>query len=110
MNAAELFDNVVETYEKFGWVLRRASLTQPTRAALATKVDRNGLTVTDSETDGLWFSRPSDGEQTAWELRYLGEMPFSLLEHLNEKDDDFEVRLAETETKLGAAVRRKETA
>jgi hypothetical protein len=110
MSAADLFESIVETYEKFGWVLRRAALTASTKAALSAELGRRGVTVTDAEIDGLWFSRPSDAEQTAWELRYLGEMPFALLEHLNEKDDDFETHLAETEARLTAAVHRKETA
>ncbi len=81
MNRADLFREIVETYSKYGWTLRRVLLTDETQRNLP---DLNnmfkGVPVKVAEIDAAWFSRPSANKREAWELRRLHETPFALFE------------------------------
>lgn len=96
MNYRNLIKEIVSTYQKHGWHLRRALLRPETNAELkddpgATSFSLNGVEVEESAVDGLWFSRPSLAEREAWELRLLAETPFALFETF-EKDEPEEAR------------------
>lgn len=70
-------DQIIEQYEKHGWKLRRALLSPNGRTVLPRIVETVG--VEDSDIDALWFSRRSDPDREAWELRRLSALPFALL-------------------------------
>lgn len=103
------FRETVSTYRKYGWYLRRVLLTISSRKALADNIDRIAR-VTDSDIDAAWFSRPPIDGPVAWELRYLGETHYALVEHLDENDPDFESRLAAVEQRLRAALLKRSDA
>jgi hypothetical protein len=68
---------ILAQYEKHGWKLRRALLSDEGMALI-------GPTLGDVETfgsdiDALWFSRRSNPESEAWELRRLTNLPFALV-------------------------------
>ncbi len=44
--------------------------------------------VISSETDAIWFSRPSGIGREAWELRHLSNPPFALVEVFEDEDDE----------------------
>ncbi|MEP6819705.1 MAG: hypothetical protein ABJA18_09240 [bacterium] len=96
MDYRELIKEIVDTYQKHGWELRRVLLrpessgelrAQPVSASFSLDDAR----VAESEVDGLWFSRPSYEQREAWELRLLAENPFALFETF-EKDETEEQR------------------
>ncbi len=92
MNLESLFKEIVGTYQKHGWQLRRVLLRSDTRAKLETsELPLGGADSEESEFDGLWFSRPSHNQREAWELRLLTETPFALFETF-EKDETEEQR------------------
>ena len=95
MGHRELIREIVDTYRKHGWELRRVLLQPETRAELQTETDLpaplNLATLEEATVDGLWFSRPSHEEREAWELRLLAENPFALFEAF-EKDETEEQR------------------
>jgi hypothetical protein len=92
MKAGDLFDEIVGTYQKHGWQLRRALLTPTTRAELASPSELfKSAQVVESTVDALWFSRPSHEEREAWELRLLSENPYALFETF-ERDETEEQR------------------
>ena len=68
---------IVEQYEKHGWTLRRALLSQEGRSALPNALAE--VDIYDSDLDALWFSRRSNPESEAWELRRLSGLPFALI-------------------------------
>jgi hypothetical protein len=104
-NAAE----VIATYRKYGWILRRILLTNPeTGAVLAKSTDLGGATVVPSSIDAAWFSRPPKEGPVPWEIRYLGKTPFALLETLSENEPDFEYVLSATEARLRETIAAKE--
>ncbi len=96
MSHSNLIKEIVGTYQKHGWQLRRALLCPETRAELdaepaSVSLLLDGAKVEEGSVDGLWFSRPSHEEREAWELRLLAENPFALFETF-EKDETEEQR------------------
>ena len=68
---------IISQYEKHGWILRRALLSGPSKNLLADMT--SDIVVEDSEFDALWFSRRSNPESEAWELRRLTGSSFALV-------------------------------
>lgn len=90
MNHINLIREIVATYQKHGWQLRRVLLRPETGfesgtdSLLADQVEEAAI-------DALWFSRASHGGREAWELRLLSENPYALFETF-EKDETEEQR------------------
>lgn len=82
------FNNIVATYEKHGWLLRRVLLSRETRKRL-TAIPAN-VSVIDSDVDAAWFSRPPGVGEISWEIRSLGTTPFALVEFVDEDSPNFE--------------------
>ena len=96
MNYNDLIKEIVETYHKHGWQLRRVLLRPETRAELPAESAFDSLSLPEAQieeaaVDGLWFSRASHEQREAWELRLLTENPFALFETF-EKDETEEQR------------------
>ena len=96
MDYRNLIKEIVSTYQKHGWKLRRLLLRSETSAELKTETGSDysslaGVRVEEAAVDGLWFSRPSPEQREAWELRLLAENPFALFETF-EKDETEEQR------------------
>ena len=100
---------IIATYKKHGWVLRRVLLSAAASAALDGKVVE-GVSVMPADVDAAWFSRPPAEGGVAWEIRYLGPTPFALVENIDENEPDFEERLRSVEARLAAAVASKKSA
>jgi hypothetical protein len=94
MNYSELVKEIVGTYLKHGWQLRRALVRQESHdqfvAALASP-QLKAVFIEEAAVDGLWFSRSSHEQREAWELRLVAENPFALFETF-EKDETEEQR------------------
>src|ERR1044072_2518841 len=99
----ELAKEIVATYEKHGWNLRRVLITPAARAEEPQIVEAfPQATIVNSEIDALWFSRPSHGGREAWEVRLVEEQPYALFEAF-ECENEEEAREAarrELENKL----------
>jgi hypothetical protein len=82
MNQRDLIEEIMATYQKHGWQLRRLLLLPETRAEVVNRDEHTfaGATVEDANVDALWFSRPSSGKREAWELRLVAETPYALFE------------------------------
>ncbi len=82
MPSLELFKEIIATYQRHGWELKRILIKPDTRPST-----RNGLKdaevsseaiLSDAEFDALWFARPSQDGREAWELRLVAENPYAL--------------------------------
>ncbi len=93
---------IIQTYVKHGWLLRRVLLTAKLRKSLGEASDElfGDVPLRNSDIDAAWFSRPPQHGEIAWEIRHLSETPYALLEYANEKAGDFEKKLHEVETRL----------
>lgn len=89
----DLILEIIATYEKHGWVLRRVLFCDGGCEGVDVETIK-------SDIDAAWFSRPPKSGPVAWEIRYLGEPPFSLVEHIDESEPDFEAQLKTVESKL----------
>lgn len=89
----ELLAEIIATYQRHGWELRRVLLRPETQADLNESARElfKGALLVDSEFDALWFSRPSQAGREAWELRQVATQPFALFEAF-EVDEDEELR------------------
>jgi hypothetical protein len=101
---------IAAIYKKHGWILRRVLVSAKTRAGLKGTADLEGVKIIDSTIDAAWFSRPPKPEGTAWELRYLGDPPFALVETMDESLDDLEERLRGVEERLHDSIEAKSSA
>jgi len=82
MPSLNLFQEIIATYRRHKWQLRRVLLRPETSAAL--DADARPLfaaaRVQAAEFDALWFARPSHGNREAWELRLVAEHRYALFE------------------------------
>ena len=94
MNLPELISEIIATYQRHGWQLRRVLLRPETRAALADLFGQAAIIEVDF--DALWFARPSQAGREAWELRLIAELRYALFEAFEADEseaDREEVRL-----------------
>lgn len=82
-------DQIIAEYEKHGWKLRRALLSPGAKSALASLAE--AVEVDDSDIDALWFSRRSQPDREAWELRRLTGLPFALVAVISDDSANDEV-------------------
>lgn len=97
MNNADLFSELVATYRKHGWELRGALLKPATREEIQALIGE--VSVKEAEFDALWFSRPSQQNREAWELRLLAQTQYALFEAFEPDEDQDEMKL-EMENRL----------
>jgi hypothetical protein len=106
MNQLEKFQEIIATYGKHGWRLRRALLCPETRASLTAGPEIQTLfesaETRESIVDALWFARPSHAGREAWELRLVGDTPYALFEtfEADEAEEDREDVRLEMEARL----------
>ncbi|MCM3901301.1 MAG: hypothetical protein ND866_06320 [Pyrinomonadaceae bacterium] len=81
MNQRDLIIEILATYQKHGWQLRRLLLLPETLGEVnKDELMFAGARVDNANVDALWFSRPSFGNREAWELRLIAETPYALFE------------------------------
>ena len=106
MKNADLFMEVVATYRKHGWELRRALLQPTTLAELKSgEAELLGkVPVKEATFDALWFSRPSHESREAWELRLLAQTQYALFEtfEADETEEERDDVRREMEAKLSS--------
>ena len=92
MAVLDVIQEIIATYQRHGWQLRRVLLRPATRSAMSALEEVfEGASLHDSEFDGLWFARASHAKREAWELRLLAEQRYALFEAF-ESDESEEER------------------
>ena len=88
-------DEIIAQYEKHGWTLRRALLSLAGKKSYTRLSD--GIDIFDSDLDALWFSRRSQPDREAWELRRLTSLPFALVAVISDgtESEEFEETLSQ---------------
>ncbi|MBK9215334.1 MAG: hypothetical protein IPM59_06990 [Chloracidobacterium sp.] len=112
MISAASVAEIIATYAKHGWLFRRVLLSDASRKALADRADElfADVDINTSRLDAAWFSRPPKPGETAWELRYLGDIAYAVLEYVDEDSAGFETALADVEARMAEAITRKHQA
>lgn len=94
MDSLELMKDIIATYERHGWKLRRVLARPEIISMVSDKGDLfRDVELSESDFDALWFARASHARREAWELRWLSEQAYALFE-LFEADETEEVREA----------------
>ena len=93
MKTLELIKDIIATYQRHGWNLKRVLLRPATRAEINHQAPGvlKEVRLVDAEFDALWFVRPSHQGREAWELRLLAQQPYALFEAF-ESDETEEER------------------
>ncbi len=78
-------EQIIKLYRQHGWHLQRVLLTADSSKSFADtpEIIFGAAEIIESEMDGAWFSRASNAEQTAWELRHLSASPFAMMEMID---------------------------
>lgn len=108
MKPGDLIKQIVGTYQKHGWQLRRLLLRPETSATISAETESyypgsDAPPVKEATIDALWFSRDSHERREAWELRHLAESPFALFETFEE--DETEEQREEMRSEMEARLR-----
>ena len=80
MSPIDRIKEILATYQKHGWRLRRALLRPRTRAELTAESWSGDASIETGELDALWFSRGSPQNREAWELRLVSATQYALFE------------------------------
>ena len=91
VNRREQVKEILATYNKHGWRLRRVLLTPETRAQIEDNSWAGDAAIEVREFDALWFSRASQRNREAWELRLVATTQYALFETF-EADEPEEAR------------------
>jgi hypothetical protein len=114
MSLMKKFDEALATYKKHGWRLVRVLARPETFEALRAGDDAaalyEGVPVSESDVDAMWFTRASQGGREAWELRLIAEPPYALFELFepDEEEEDREDVRREMEARLREYVAPRE--
>ncbi len=105
MSQTELIKEIIRTYQKHGWLLRRILSRPESRIGFETALndqELNSVQMEEAEVDALWFSRPSHAQREAWELRLVSDNAFALFETFekDETEDQREEMRREMEARL----------
>ena len=93
MNQIDRFAEIIKTYQRHGWQLRRLLVSAQSRGFIGNQSETllAGAGVQESEFDAAWFARASGGNREAWELRLVAETAYALFE-VFEADESEEQR------------------
>jgi hypothetical protein len=103
MNQIERLEEIVTTYRKHGWTLRRVLMTAETQASGTQLTVFAGAPVELAAIDAVWFSRPSHEQREAWELRLVADTPYALFETF--ESDELEEQREELRQEMEARMR-----
>ena len=82
---------IISLYKKHGWNISRVLLSAELKSSIDTedvKTLFDDAKVFDSEIDAVWFSRNSNNDKVAWELRHLNSNPFAVIEFIDKDAEE----------------------
>ncbi len=104
MNQKDRIREILDTYGKHGWRLRRVLMCSETRAQVVSSEEEwiEAARIEAAGIDALWFSRASPGKREAWELRLVAETQYALFEtfEADEPEEDRDEVRREMEARL----------
>ena len=80
MNQSDRIKEILASYKKHGWRLQRVLLRIETRAELGQEGWTQDAPIVIADLDALWFSRASQRNREAWELRLIDASQYALFE------------------------------
>ncbi|HET6669356.1 MAG TPA: hypothetical protein VFH15_03900 [Pyrinomonadaceae bacterium] len=105
MNQPDRIKEILAAYEKHGWRLRRALLRPKTRSELSDQSWPGDASIEAADLDALWFSRGSQQNREAWELRLVAATQYALFETF--EADEPEAAREEVRREMEARMKEK---
>lgn len=105
VNRIDQIKEILATYEKHGWRLRRVLLSPQTRTEISDESWAGDAQFEPREFDGLWFSRASQRNREAWELRLVATTQYALFETF--EADETEAAREEVRKEMEARMKEK---
>ena len=103
MPTPELMKEIIATYHRHGWDLRRVLLRPETQKAIGSATELfSKAELRESDFDAFWFARASHAKREAWELRLIAQQPYALFEafEADESEEDREAARREMENRM----------
>lgn len=95
---------IIQQYAKHGWKLRRVLLSHSGRNSLSRVLKDifGDADIIENPHEALWFSRRSQPDREAWELRRLSATAYALVTSLDDEmsESERETTLKETEIQM----------
>ena len=107
MSQKDILLEILATYKKHAWTLRRVLLTTDAQQTFSDRSAFGDAGVETSTINALWFSRPSHEKREAWELRLVSENPYALFETF--ESDETEEQREEMRQEMEARMREYAT-
>ena len=110
IKAAQIAE-ILSLYQIHGWILRRVLLSDKLRKSIGAETNTlfADASVKISDIDAAWFSRKTQNNDTAWEIRHLSSAPFALVVVADEDSIELDNLLLGTENRLRETVGRRVT-
>ena len=110
MGSLELMKEIIATYERHGWKLRRVLARPETASVSEAEALLGDAELRESDFDALWFARSSHAGREAWELRLGSEQRYALFElfEADESEEDREEARREMENRMREYVKPAE--
>ena len=102
MDKGDQFAEVIAAYRRHGWEPRCVLVSAEMLIDTSTALFEN-LPVREAAIDAVWFSRPSQQQREAWELRLVAETPYALFEAF--ESDETEEQREEVRVEMEARMR-----
>ena len=105
MDKIQQCTEIINTYSKYGWRLKRVLLCPETLATaphISSELFRE-TEIKEATIDALWFARPSPPDREAWELRLVAATPYAIFEAF--EADEAEVDREEVRLEIEARLR-----
>ncbi len=77
---------ILSLYKKHGWNVSRVLLSSELKTSINSDEFVSlfdDVEIFDAEIDAVWFSRRSNNDKIAWELRHLNSNPFAVIEFID---------------------------
>ena len=108
---AAVIREIISVYAKHGWTLRRVLLSDKLSKSIGaeTNILFADSPVKISDIDAVWFSRETQNDGTAWEIRHLSSAPFALVVVVKEDSVELDDVLSGAENRLRETVGKRIT-
>ncbi len=110
MNTIDRIQEILETYQKYGWKMERVLIRPETREVMVQEqIGFADARIEEGSVDALWFSRASHNKRDAWELRLVAESNYALFEtfEVDESEENREEVRREMEARMREYVNRE---
>ena len=110
MNTIDRIQEILDTYQKYGWKIERVLMRPETlEVVVQGPFSFADARIEEGSINALWFSRASHNDRDAWELRLVAESNYALFEtfEVDESEEERKEVRREMEARMREYVNRE---